>query len=372
MLKRGGGKLKQFLTDRQIAFLLFGIIVGFGILNLPKEVAEKAGTGGWFSLIIATGISIIITFIIVYLGHVYEGKTIYEYSELLVGKFLTSIFMLFYIVYYFLIFTMITRMSSEIIKLTILFKTPVWVLSLLFLIVVYYAITRGLEGIARICELYGIIILLIAFSFHVLIFAEGQLINLRPFFVVADLPVYLKASASLIVPFLGMEFLTLVPMDRKNNKNVFKYSALMMTVIGLLYILEVESCISVIGVDDIIHYKDALIATMRRVDILYLSFLRRLDGIVLSAWIMAVFCTITIFAYGTVFLVNKIFNRVNFNLSSLVVFCISLIVSQIPDTIDQILSVIQFTGYLGIAAAGGIPILLLIITKVKKNDKKNS
>lgn len=372
MLQIGGGKLKQSLTDRQIAFLLFGIIVGFGVVSLPKEVAEKAGTGGWFSIIIATGISIALTFIIVYLGQVYEDKTIYEYSELLVGKFLTSIFMIFYIVYYFLFFTMITRMSSEIIKLTILFKTPVWVLSLLLLVVAYYAITRGLEGIARLCELYGIIILLIAFSFHILIFTKGQLINLRPFLVVEDLPLYFKASAALIIPFLGMELLTLVPMNRKNNKNVVKYSVLMMVVIGLLYIVEIESCISVIGVDDIIHYKDALIATVRRVDIPYLSFLRRLDGIVLSSWIMAAFCTITVFAYGTAFLVNKICNRVSFNLSSFVVFCISLIVSQIPGTINQTLSVIQFTGYLSIVAAGGIPILLLIITKVKKYDKKNN
>lgn len=297
--------MKETLTNRQIVFLLFGAIVGFGVIGLPKDVAEQAGTAGWFPLVIATGISIILIAVIIYLGYIFEHKTIYDYSEILVGKFVRNIFSLFYIMYYFLFFTMITRGACEIIKLTILVKTPIWALSFLYMAVVYYAITRGLTGIARLFELFGILIIIGANLVHILIFTEGKFINLRPFFILKDLPVYIKTSATLMVPFLWMELLTVVPMERKNNKKIFKYSMLMMILIGFLYIILVESCISVIGVDDIINYKDAMIATIRRVDLPYLSFLRRVDGIMLLLWIIAVFCTITLFAYGTVFLLIK-------------------------------------------------------------------
>lgn len=216
-IKEGDKHMNESLTNRQIAFIIFGIVVGYGVLGLPKNVVENTGTGGWFTLLMATAITAVFTYIITYLGYVHKNKTIYEYSNILIGKFITSIFMIIYIIYYFMLFTTVIRMASEAIKLTILIKTPVWALCLLFLLVVYYAVIKRLEVIARICEIYGLIIIIGYIIIHSAILTQGKLINLRPFFVVADISAYLKATLVTIFPFLGIEILTIISFNKKRT-----------------------------------------------------------------------------------------------------------------------------------------------------------
>lgn len=362
--------MNESLTNRQIVFIIFGVLVGYGVMGLPKNVAENAGTGGWFTLIITTAITIFFTYIITYLGYVHKNKTIYEYSEILTGKIITYIFISIYIIYYFLVFSMVARISCETIKLTILVKTPLWVLCFIFLFTAYYALIKRLRVIARLCEVYGVIIITMATIMHLVMFTQGEIINMRPFFVIEDIPIYLKASIKLIFPFLGIEILTIIPFDKNNNKKIFKYTAFMVAFIGFLYILVAESCISVMGVDGIIYYNDALLATIRRIDIQSLQFIRRLDGIFLNLWIMTVFCTMTIWGYGATLLLSKLFNKIHFNLLSFIVVFIAYIISQIPATFEQVQKILEYMSYYGLVVMVIIPAILFYITKVKEYDKK--
>jgi len=266
---------------------------------------------------------------------------------------------------------MVTRIASESIKLTILLRTPIWALILVFLIVVYYAVIKEIRVIGRICEIYGFIIIITAIIIHFLIFTKGELVNIKPVFVVKDIPNYFKSSVVAIFPFIGFEILTIIPFNRKeNNKKIFRYTTLMMLFIGFFYILVVESCLAVNGVDGIVRYKDALYATIRRVDIKNLQFLRRLDGIFLIAWIMGIFTTITLAAYGCIFILSKLLNKIKFNILAFFVMILSFLISMVPKTIDEVQKTIDYTGY-GVFFTGAlIPVILLIITKVKKYDKK--
>ena len=70
-------------TNKQISFVLFGIIVGFGVMSLPSVVVQDAGTGYWISVLLATLVATLITLFITYLGLTYKNKTIYEYGNML-------------------------------------------------------------------------------------------------------------------------------------------------------------------------------------------------------------------------------------------------------------------------------------------------
>jgi len=230
---------------------------------------------------------------------------------------------------------------------------------------------KKLGVIARICEIYGLIIIVGIIIIHLSIFTQGKLINLNPFFVVEDIPSYLKATLVTIFPFLGIEILTIISFDKKkNDKRIFKYTALMVGFIGVLYILIVQSSISVMGVDAIIYYKDTLFATIRRVDIKSLQFLERIDGIFLTIWIMAIICTISLEAYASTFLTSKLFKNTNFRFLALILIVLSFIISQIPKTFESIERIMNYISYLGLITAVFIPTILFLITKVKKYDKK--
>lgn len=361
--------MNQSITNRQIACILFSTIVGYGIMSLPKDAAESAGTGSWITLLISTIVAIIFTYIITYLGYIHTNKTIFEYSELLVGKFITSIFIIIYIIYFFIIFTMIARMSSEVIKLSVLIKTPIWTLCLFFFFVTYYAVVKGLKVIARICEVYGFFIAIAYLIIFFLISTQGKFINIRPFLGLEDITTYLKATSVTIIPFTGIPLIATIPFSTKfRNEKAFIHTISIIGFIGFLYIFVVESCISVMGVDGIVYYKDSLLSTIRRIDIPWLQFLSRLDGLFLIAWIAAVYCTIVTFAYGTTLFLSKLFKNIHFNLHASIVIFSSFIMSQIPKTVDITNKILTYSSYLEIITIAVIPITLLIVTKIKMNN----
>lgn len=348
--------------------MIFGLTVGYGILPLTKNIVEKTGTGGWFSLLIATIISVIYTYIWTYLGYIHENKTVDEYSKELVGKYISFIFVSIYIIYSFVSFTVVVRLASELTKLIILIKTPIWILSLMMFIIVYYAVIKGLRSIARLCEIYGVIIIIAFLITITALFTQGKLINLKPFFITEDIKMYIKAIPVTITPLIGMELIGIIPLNRKiNNKKVFKYTTIMVGFIGILYILEVEACVSIMG-ESVINYKDVFLAAVRRTDIPALQFLQRLDGILIVFWLMGVFCTIILWGYGVTLLTSKYCKKIHFNFVALIVVVVGFILSRVPKTLDQADEILNYATYLGFIFTGIIPIILIIITKIKKYD----
>ncbi len=365
--------MNETLNNKQIAFVIFNALIGYGVLGLPKTVAEKAGSGGWISILLSTIIVTISMYIITYLGYKYENKTIYEYSEIIVGKFIRNIIIFIYIVYFFLIFSFVSRASSEVIKLTILIKTPIWALCLLYYIITFYAITKRLRVIGRLCEIFGIIVIFIAFLLNVFEFSQGKIINLTPVYNPSKILTYFKATFYLIIPFIGYEILTIIPIDRNlNTKKIFKYTTLTIVFIGILYISEFEACLSVMGPDIIVRYKDALLASIRRIELPALEFLQRLDGILLIALITSVFSTLIIFSYGCVSLLDKIFKNISFNILCVITLTISFIVSQLPNKIETVQKILDYVGYIGLLTAGVIPFVLFIISKFKDKSRVNN
>lgn len=362
--------MNKALTNRQCGLILYTAIVGYGIINLPQNATEAGGTTGWISILIVTVVASLATYIITYLSYNNENRIVYEYSEELVGKFITFIFKIIFIVYFILIFSYLIRMYAETLKLVMLAKTPVWAIEILFYAVVFYAISKGPSVIGRVCELYVpmAIIGIIIMSF--ILFTQGRLINLRPFFMKQGVMSYLKSAFQLVLPFLGMELLLFMPISKKNNKGLFKYTTFTVLFIGLFYIFVVESAISVVGAETAVIYKASLFNIVRGVDVRYLEFFRRLDGIYMIIWTMDVFCSICLWGYSLTVSLGSIFKGARFNALLTVTIVISFIISLTPKSKLLVEKIINYASYLGIVAAFFIPTILFIVMKVKNNDKK--
>jgi len=362
--------MNKFLTNRQISVILYSIIVGYGFINIPKTVMEVAGTGSWFPLLIAMFIFIAITYIITYLQYVYEGKTLYEYSQKLVGKLMSSLIIIVCLIYFFVFFSMIIRLYSETIKLIILNKTPVIFICMLMYIVVGYALTKGINVIARVCEIYVPIYVIGTIFICSLLLTKGRLVNTRPLFYVGDIMTYFKALKTTIFPFLGMEILLFIPISKTENKNIFRYTMLMVGFVGIIYIYIVESTMSVVGVESVILLKAAMLSILKGIDIYSLDIIRRLDGLYIVIWTMNLVCAMSLWAYGTIAIITRKIKSIKYNFMVIIIAIISFIVSQIPKTMEQVQLTINYNSYLGIVVFLIIPVILFIITKVKRYDKK--
>lgn len=357
-------------SNLQISTMLYSIVVGIGIINIPKDIAEVAGTGGWFSLLIATLLFILITYIITYLQYVYEGKTIYEYSKLLVGKFLTNVFVSIYFVYFFTFLTMLTRLYSEDIRLILLNKTPDLFICILLLIVIGYALSKGISVIGRLCQIYIPINIVGTILITFLVMTKGKFVNIRPLFSSQDMVTYLKALKTTLFPFLGMEILLFIPITQSKNKNIMRYTMLTVGLIGIIYIYIVEAVIAVIGVESVIYLNASVLFALKGIDIYNLDIIRRLDGFYIIIWSMNLVCAMSLWSYGIISILTRKIKHTNYNLNVLIIFCMSFIVSQIPKTFDGVKLIMKYNSYLGTVTAFIIPFILFIITKVKKYDKQ--
>ncbi|QGU94322.1 GerAB/ArcD/ProY family transporter [Clostridium bovifaecis] len=280
------------------------------------------------------------------------------------------IFIFVYASYFFIFFAMITRIYSETVRITILTKTPSWTIALFFFMVVYYALKNGLNVIARVCEIYGIINIIGNVFMGVILFTQGKSINLRPVFVKEDILTYIVGVPKLVFIFLGVEILLFIPFNKKSNKNVFKYTTTIIGVTGLLYLLVSEAVISVVGADTVMLYKASLFNVVRGVDVRYLEIFRRLDGIYIIIWTFNIFCSVTLWGYGVITCINKVFKNSQGRNRVLYITLLAFIVSQIPGSTNDVENVLKYNGYLGYLTSLVIPSILLIITKVKKYDKR--
>lgn len=359
--------MQDHVTNRQLFFIIFFTLVGYTVIELPRTMAESSGTGAWFTLAVATVFFMLAASMVAYLGYMFKEKTLFDYSKLLVGKFFTYIFAVIYVIYFFGVLTMIARSAAEIIKSDFLLKTPVWAISFIVLITSYYAASKGITNLGRLFLFYGVMITCMAFVVHTILFFVGDLNNIRPIFVPSDAGKYLTGTLTTMLAFLGYEVITVIPISKDNGRKAVYYSAGAILAAGLLYIYVVESCYAVVGVDDIVNYRDALIVAIRRVDVEFLQFLKRLDIVFIFAWLGAIFCTINILLYTLNEYICKILPHKNKLLPLTIVTALVYIAGLIPGDFNAASEILSFfTGYIGLITAVFIPLILLIVAKVKR------
>lgn len=369
--------MQMAFTNKQISFILFGTIVGFGVMGMPSVAAQDVGTGYWISILAATAVAILVTLGITYLGYTYKGRVIYEYGDSLVGKPINIAFMVCYIVYFFVALTIITRISSAVIRYTILHETPIWALNLTLLAVVAYTISKGIKTLVKMAVLFGIAVIFVALTSHLLVFSQGETLHLQPLIAPVGIDSYLKSTLKMLLPFLGMEILLIIPFGQKNNKKIFLYTSLTILFIGLFYIFVVMTCISVMGADTIIYYRDSILATIRRIQIDQLGILKRLDGLAMIGWVMAIYISLSLLAYGSVSIISKIcpgrsINTPKYNIIVIATCMAAFIGSLILPSCEIAYDILNYNAMLGILTVVIIPVLYIIMTKVKGYDKKNN
>jgi len=361
--------MNEPITNRQIAFMIFAVVVGYGIINLPNNAAAAAGTGAWIPILFNTVIIVLFTYFMSYLGYNHENQTLFEYGQKLMGKILGKIITVIYMLYFLIVLSYLIRSYSEIVTLIFLPKTPVWVISLILLLVVGYALTKNLGTIARLTEIY-VFLVIIGFVFiQIIIATQGEIVNIRPILGSEGITSYAKASFELFLPYLGLEIIMFIPLTKVKNKSIAKYTTLSIFFIGLLYIFVVESTISVVGIEDVVNYNASIFKVLKGIDLTYLEALRRLDGLYFIFWTMNSFCENCILSYLILSSSKKFFKNISPNIIVLFIIVISFILSQLPKTPSEMEIVPNIIRALGIITLMIIPTILIIIMKVKKNDK---
>lgn len=145
--------MNREVSIRQITFMYIFISISTILRQVPEALAQEAGRSGYLSPLWSVVATVPLMAIIILLIQSYPGLNIYEIMVQLLGKFLSKVIILFYLLWILLCIIAKVTAYSLTLQLTLMPKTRSDFLMVILAILVFYALIRGMKTIFRFSEL---------------------------------------------------------------------------------------------------------------------------------------------------------------------------------------------------------------------------
>ncbi|KIL40488.1 spore gernimation protein [Gordoniibacillus kamchatkensis] len=292
------------ITPMQYTLILFGTQVGTGVLALPRVLAEKSGTDGWISIILAWALNSVAGLLILSLFKRYPDDTMPDLLVRLFGKWLGKLILLPLLAYFaFFSWTSLVR-GLLYVKAWFLPKTPDYIVMLLLTVPVFMVVRNGLRVQARYSEIVFYMTMWMPF-FLLFLLSRGHWIHMLPLFKEGWWPI-VKALPTTLLSFLGIEVLyVLHPFLQKKQYAVHGFMiANGMT--GLLYLLVVIVCYVYFSPDAITLYNQPVLSLLKEIEF---RFLERFDMVFLALYLLVISRSWVPYIFSTVFCASQLLGK---------------------------------------------------------------
>ncbi|RJG27010.1 spore germination protein [Paenibacillus thiaminolyticus] len=359
---------EQGITTRQAAVFIVNFILGVGILTLPRTAAEKVHTPDiWLSVIIGGLLAMLAGIIIAKLGQHYPGKTFYEYSELIIGKWLSQVINLIVVAYFVAIAAHVVRSLAEVTELFLLDGTPRWAIILSFLWVGLYLILGGLFAIGRLFEIIFPMTVIIFVLTAAMSFKVFEIDNLRPVLGSGITPV-LEGVRTTGLSYTGFEIMLILQAYMVRPRHAARAVVFGVSIPILFYVTTVVMVIGALSVEGVVSRAWPTITLIRSFEFPGIFF-ERYESLLLVIWIMQMFATYVITHYaaaqGVATMLKKEIGPLQY-----VIIPIVFIVAMLPKNIDDLFRFADNIGNTGIVLFGVLPAVLLGIVKLRGGKRE--
>lgn len=195
-------KQKGIISTNQFVWMLFSIIACFSTLQVPALLIFQAGRDAFLCVMAAWFLDVLLAIVYAYMGLRFPGQSTVQYSITILGKYVGRIIGIMFPIFYLLIASILMRSLSGLIANFFLLKTPTIVILGISYILAAYGIRKGIETIARTCEVLGPIYLLSLIVMFVLLAPEVKLHRLLPILDQGSYPVL--AGTPFIMSYIGI------------------------------------------------------------------------------------------------------------------------------------------------------------------------
>ncbi|WP_241661627.1 GerAB/ArcD/ProY family transporter [Bacillus wiedmannii] len=319
------------ITYRQYIFLIFGVQIGVGILQLPRILAEKSGMDGWISLIFGYGVSVIASLIIIQIMSKCPDGTLLDILNKYLGKLGGKVGALLIFIYFMFLSFVVIQRSLLFIRLWIIPGTAEYILMFLISIPIYVIASKGFRIIGRYAELIFFLTIGLLFFYVVALAESSHWYHLLPLF--KDIKTPLINTLSTIMSFLGFEItFFLYPFLQK--KKLASRGILIANSLTLLFLLFITlSCFLFFSPDEITQYNEPTLSMLKVVEF---RFLERVEIIFLALFLFVMSTTWIPYVYCASFCIGWLRNEQHYNryvCSILILFLI--LIYFIPPTFYQ-------------------------------------
>lgn len=235
------------MSNRDYTFLVFGSIVGIGVLSLPNDVAKVAYEDAWISVIMGGIYPLYMVLIAKAMVKRFPEENIILLSKKYFGKYLGSLLNIIF--FSFFIFTSSIVLSGYIslIRTFVLgFLTPIKVIVMMVLIIAYTS-SKGLKTLGKM-SVYMFFVALVIFISPYPALRQGSIKNVMPVFH-SGIKSILKGGLTTAFAYAGIECIFVIYPSIENKAKFLGASIKGVSMAVLLYAWVVFITIYYLGVD---------------------------------------------------------------------------------------------------------------------------
>lgn len=338
------------------------IVVGFG-LDAKKDA--------WIAILVGSWIGILI-FLIFHQLYILYSKPLTSYSRDILGKYLGFLVGIFYVVYFLYGSARDLRDVGDLLASSVYNVTPLFVINLFMMVAIAYVLNKGIVVLARLSELYLLILICLSFLGNMLVLISGlvEVNNLFPILENGFEPILTTIFPNTTVfPFGELVCFTMVfhyLNTKENSRKIGIYSILLS---GLILAYSTSINVAVLGMEITQDSTFPLFSTISLINIA--DFIQRLDAIVVLTLFIGAFFKTSLFYYAAVIAASDLFKVKQQTLVlpfGIIILLLSMfIAADFAEHLEEgKLSLKTIHVIFGLF----IPLLLLIIAKFRKKGQK--
>jgi len=357
-----GGKI----DSKQAIFLMVSMVLPTTFLFVTSAIAHLARQDGWISILLATLTALLIAWLVANLSRRFPGKTLFQFPEVILGRWPGKVVALLYIWWYIQVSSEVLREFGSFMVSAFMPDTPLIVFELLIMAIAAYTVRNGLEVFTRINQ---IVLPLILGSFVILIFLATPEMNLKRL-----LPVFIENGAAPVIKgavmpaaWIGniVTMAVLIPYLNK-AKEAYKIAVSATLITSSFLISTFIADISIFGPEVSAGWFFSALNGIRMIHLA--NFLERMEPIAMTIWIAGGLVKISVFYWVTVLGSAQWLELKDYKPLVLPVGVILLALSIMAH--DSIMDLLTFLGTIVIFQdliifQVGIPLLLLVVAIIR-------
>lgn len=359
------------INNRQLFWMIMMLEIGINLLISMTATILYAKQDAWISYILAGGAGLVITYIASKLSSRYPRQTLIEYSVTILGKWGGKLIVIPFILQWFWVISLILRDEFLFIRLSVLYKTPAWVVIGTMLGVVIYTVYHGgIEAIGRVSELWGpILMIILALTFALTINNLNAPMLLPVYADTGPGPILQGALAPVSLLGESVLLMMLFPFVEHPGKGTRKAVLLGVALSSVMLLFGVLWVIMTFGpaVSGRLQFP-----FFEMVKLVYLmEFIQNMDIFVMAVWLVCIFVKLSIYMFITSYGVAQWTGKTgSWKKISLIVAAVSFILTMLVIILNPPAGLLLkgvWIRYVLPVNMIGIPLFLWLVSAVKAN-----
>ncbi|MCU6797723.1 spore germination protein [Paenibacillus sp. WQ 127069] len=355
----------------QVFWMITIMDLGMTLLMTFTPGLQAAKQDAWVSVLVAGCIALLISVVTTKLVLLHPEQTFIQFSQTIMGKWLGKLVIIVYLVQWYTIIPIVLRQFSDLLQILLLPQTPgIYIELAMVLIVIYVTYSGGIDGIGRVSEILGPLILLMILLVLTTSISNIHWKNLLPFYADSGVAAIVKGSLP-IASYLGhaVEFVMISPFLAAPRKGS-PYVIWAVAVASFIVWISMVMVILTIGVNLSSKMWYPFFEMTKKISIF--GFIENLDALAVVIWVASVFIKLSIYffvaSYGTAqFLQVKNWRNMIWFIS-IVVVVFSLIPKNVSEATGSYLNHYWVPFVLPVNMIG-LPLLLLIVGSIRQRKQ---